>query len=146
MGSLCDQETSPFGPFNSFVVIALLLLQLIWIDNKFPYFSDLFSLSSCRILYYFGSFGLFSLIVLVGHCDVCFWNLLGEDYLLHNITLFDSGFLDSLARLVYFIIEPDGLFVSRIHCQSFTSLSPLFHTYFVQIAQTYPYGQFNYCT
>ena len=48
-------------------------------------------------------------------------------FILHNITLFDSGFLDSLARLVYLIIVPDGLFVSRIHCQSFTSLSPLFH-------------------
>ena len=27
--SLCDQQTSPFGPSDSFVVIALLLLHLI---------------------------------------------------------------------------------------------------------------------
>ena len=66
--------------------------------------------------------------------------------LLHNITLFDSGFLDSLAHLVCLIIVPNGLFVSRIHCLSFTSLLSFSHNYFSQIAQTHPYGQFNYCT
>ena len=70
-----------------------------------------------------------------------------EDLSLNYITLFDSGFIDSMARLVCLIIVPNGLFVSRIHCQSFTSLSPpSIHNLFVQIAQTYPYGQFNYCT
>ena len=53
IGSLCDQQSSLFGPFESFVTIDLLLLQLIRIDLLFLSiyyrFSDLFSLSDCRI-------------------------------------------------------------------------------------------------
>ena len=37
-------------------------------------------------------------------CRLGIWSL---------ITLFDSGFLDYMARLVYLIIVPDGLFVSE---------------------------------
>ena len=43
------------------------------------------------------------------------------------ITLFDSGFLDYMARLVYLIIVPDGLFVSESAVSSITILSSLNH-------------------
>ena len=61
-------------------------------------------------------------------------------------TLFDSGFLDYMTRLVYLIIVPDGLFVSESAVCSITFLSLSNHIEFDQIALTYPYGQFNYCT
>ena len=54
----------------------------------------------------------------------------GRRLLLNYITLFDNVFLDSLACLVYLIIVLDGLFVSRIHCQSYTFL---YHLYSILI-------------
>ena len=69
-----------------------------------------------------------------------------RELLLNIITLQDIGFLDTLTRLLYLIIVPNGLFVSKIHCLLITFLSYFFHNYFNQIAQTHPYGQFNYCT
>ena len=53
---------------------------------------------------------------------MCVSDVCREKISINNITLLDSGFLDSLACLVYLIIVPDGLFVSRIHCLSFTFL------------------------
>ena len=58
---------------------------------------------------------------------MCVSDVCQEKIHLKYFTLFDSGFLDSLTHLVYLIIVPNGLFVSSIHCQSFTSLSHLYH-------------------
>ena len=73
--SLCDQQTSPFGPFDSFVTMTLLLLQLIWIDHSFlTLYVTLVIPSPCQIvgLALLWLIWSISLIVLVGHCDVCF--------------------------------------------------------------------------
>ena len=73
--------------------------------------------------------------------DVC-----RERITIYIITLQGIGFLATLTRLVYLIIIPNGLFVSRIHCLLITFLSYYFHHYFSQIAHMHPFGQFHYCT
>ena len=67
---------------------------------------------------------------------MCVLTSVGRELLLNIITLQGIGFLDTLTHLVYFIIVPDGLFVSRIHCLLITFLSCFFHDYFNQIAHT----------
>ena len=81
----------------------------------------------------------------MGHCDVCS-DVCRERITINIIALQGIGFLDALTRLVYLIMVPIGLFVSRIHCLLITFLSYSFHNYFIQIAHMYPYGQFHYCT
>ena len=63
----------------------------------------------------------------MGHCDVCS-DVCRERITINIITLQGIGFLDALTRLVYLIIVPNGLFVSRIHCLLITFLS-----YFISI-------------
>ena len=106
--------------------MALLLLQLIHIDHSFlAIFVTLVIPSPCQIvglasLWLIWSISLIVLWVIV-MCvsDICRERI----YLFLFIhTLFGSGFMDSLTRLVYLIIVPNGLFVSILHCQLFTSL------------------------
>ena len=133
-----------FGPFVSSVTMALLLLQLICIDHSFlRIFVTLVIPSPCQIvglasLWLIWSISLIVLWVIVMYVsDIC------REGIAYYIPLICNGFMDSLTRLVYLIIVPDGLFVSIIQCQ-FLYFSN--HIYFIQIAHTYPYGQFNYCT
>ena len=103
--------------------MALLLLQLICIDHSFlTLYVTLVIPSPCQIvgltlLWLIWSISLIVLWVIV-MCvsDVC------QERIAYYISLFGNGFMDSLARLVYLIIVPNGLFVSILHCQLFAFL------------------------
>ena len=108
------------------MTIALLLLQLIRIDLSFPPISVTLVISSpCQIV---GFALLWLILVCFINCTewvivMCVLTSVGRKLLLNIITLQDTGFLDTLTRLVYLIIVPNGLFISKVHCLLITFLS-----------------------
>ena len=107
--SLIDQQISTFMVVDSFVVLALFILQLSSIDHFiYLYFSDLFSRQI------FGFAVTLAHLVYLSICTsgplwLSFLLSVGLELVTENIALIDSGFLNYLTHLVYLIIVLNGL-------------------------------------
>ena len=121
IGSLCDQQISPFHGIWLICGISLAYItDWVRLTTLYPFlFSDLFSLSDCRILCYFGSFGLFDYLywwaIVMCESDICQLRSIIELHYLHYLTV-DSWTIWPVWS-IWLLYQMGYLFVSLLSVQ-----------------------------